>query len=1001
MDGRLFRDGSSSDNHQRGATSEEEEENNSTSIYLQNLSGAKSKVAAINTFLSTSIYPIVLAIETWFNKSVLTSELIHSTKFAAVRRDRIESASVKKDGGGTIIFFDSALACRPFDIVENYSKLVLESTSIAINANGKVTVITAVYIPPNLHKKALVDFRNMVNKLNRRNDVDHMCFCGDFNLPGINWEYSDDDVIFYTPAIKPNTTDRDACESFLEIISEFGLFQINGEANSRGQFLDLVLVSDPEAYVMCSSAIVSNLDQCTNHHSSIAFSVPATSSSWATESTMRRIDFPMTSHKISECNFRGMTPTDFAVCLSEIQQQSTRTITIVKPAWLVKHPWLADSSIYANMYKQQKQSYKRYQTTKSDVDRQLYALLSRSLRELFHSLKAAYMEKVSGTPTANSREFYQLMKSKAGKTLDMPKKLYENGAWLSGDALAKRMFDHLSSNFSDDDKFFSIDDESAKDELKQIHSRHFVQTAFWDDVDGMPTADEILSEIANLKARKGVGPHGISASLLQYNSAALIQPIFEQISHIFENGICPQFWKTSFLQPIPKKGALNDLRNYRGIAISSCLPKLLDKIIARRLKQAAEKIISPKQHGFLPKRSTTTGLLETSQLIHQSINSGHQVDVVYFDISRAFDKLNHRILAAKLAGYGMPLNLFLTTMSFVLNRRYQLKMHDTPSDHVAMPYSSIPQGSCCGPVLYIFMSNDSLDLNNADDENQTIVSAYADDTKLARIIKSNDDINILQRDINTFSKWCRDNRLLLNAAKTTFMSFAKRTRKFESTYALDGGIIKRSTSVRDLGIVFDERLVFRQHIEQVVHRAESMLAVACRYAREAGNQSLIFKVFQVHIAPLLEYNSIVWSQNATGLSLMIESVKRKATRMALAIPPNPAAFNYIPYTTRCQRLNTLTLEHRRQILLVVSAIKIIKGKMQCEWAPFLVDSLIRDRATRRPNILTEDSSMTSKSPIAIMMRTVNKFAPFFRINETALTTKTRLKCHLLSLYDEE
>lgn len=98
----------------------------------------------------------------------------------------------------------------------------------------------------------------------------------------------------------------------------------------------------------------------------------------------------------------------------------------------------------------------------------------------------------------------------------------------------------------------------------------------------------------------------------------------------------------------PKKGNLLDVQNYRGICQQSVIPKLFDRLLTQKLFAHVRDEIPKSQHGFIDKRSTCTNLCEMTQFIREQFKQGYQVDVVYMDFSKAFDRIDHGILARKL-----------------------------------------------------------------------------------------------------------------------------------------------------------------------------------------------------------------------------------------------------------------------------------------------------------------------------------------------------------------
>lgn len=199
-----------------------------------------------------------------------------------------------------------------------------------------------------------------------------------------------------------------------------------------------------------------------------------------------------------------------------------------------------------------------------------------------------------------------------------------------------------------------------------------------------------------LNAQKDPGPMEISAAFLQYNIEKITPVLRNCINSVFITGRIPDEWKNCYV--IPKKGSLIEIENHRGIAIQSCLPKLLDRIITRMLYETLEPIISEQQHGFLKGRSTVTNLMEITQLIHSNLKKS-QIDVIYFDFSKAFDQIRHDYLAIKLCKLSVRFNFFKIIMEFIIGRSYILKIDGEPTEFVISPKRSVPQGSHSGPIL--------------------------------------------------------------------------------------------------------------------------------------------------------------------------------------------------------------------------------------------------------------------------------------------------------------
>ena len=132
-----------------------------------------------------------------------------------------------------------------------------------------------------------------------------------------------------------------------------------------------------------------------------------------------------------------------------------------------------------------------------------------------------------------------------------------------------------------------------------------------------------------------------------------------------KSGIFPSRWKPSFIIPIFKSGWRKKIENYRGVAILSSFGKLFESLVTQFLTSELLNHISPHQHGFLKGWSTSTNLLEFVNFLVSKIAIGDQVDVIYTDISKAFDKILHSVLLKKLYKIGIHSSMLAWIKSYL------------------------------------------------------------------------------------------------------------------------------------------------------------------------------------------------------------------------------------------------------------------------------------------------------------------------------------------------
>ena len=136
---------------------------------------------------------------------------------------------------------------------------------------------------------------------------------------------------------------------------------------------------------------------------------------------------------------------------------------------------------------------------------------------------------------------------------------------------------------------------------------------------------------------------------------------------ILETAKYPDNWKLVDVKSLLKKGAKNNISNYRPVANLSRLSLSFERLIFKHLYKFIAPKINSSQHGFMKNRSTTSQLVLHLKLLHESLDIGEEVFTLYLNFCKAFDKVNHYLLIEKLKKFRHWWETFAT--SIILSRR--------------------------------------------------------------------------------------------------------------------------------------------------------------------------------------------------------------------------------------------------------------------------------------------------------------------------------------------
>lgn len=246
-----------------------------------------------------------------------------------------------------------------------------------------------------------------------------------------------------------------------------------------------------------------------------------------------------------------------------------------------------------------------------------------------------------------------------------------------------------------------------------------------------------------LKVSKAGGLDGAHPRVLRELSETLAKPLSIIFKTSLRTGRLPRVWKQAAVSSIYKKGSKKQPGNYRPVSLTSVVCKVMETIVRDWIQDhlLRNNLLSTRQFGFIGGRSTTLQLLRAMEDWTDAIDSGQQVDVVYFDFAKAFDSVPHKRLLAKLEAYGITGATLAWIKDFLTGREQKVSINGKSSRWHAVT-SGIPQGSVLGPLCFVVYINDVPEVI------LSLILLFADDTKIYRVIREAYDRHILQQDVH-------------------------------------------------------------------------------------------------------------------------------------------------------------------------------------------------------------------------------------------------------------
>lgn len=547
---------------------------------------------------------------------------------------------------------------------------------------------------------------------------------------------------------------------------------------------------------------------------------------------------------------------------------------------VTKHrvPWYTDECEVAKILR--KTALRRYQRTRSEVDKIAYKRAR--ARAQFVQLAAkrqSWSQYVSSinkdTPIG---KVYKRIGKMKGKQQQHRSPCLTVGDLTTADSAV--VADLLAEKFADTSsgrlyppRFLAIKEAQERQRIdfteiqQQPYNEEISMTEIW----------QALSKSKN----SAPGPDGIHYQMLKRMHPTAVAAMLSLFNKVWNTHQFPVKWRTTTVLAFLKPGKPpSEPASYRPITLSSCVGKLLEKIVNGRLMRhlESENYIAPEQYGFRRHRGTTDALIRLQNETLKARENGAHTVCVFFDMHKAYDTTWRYGILRALHDMDIRGNLALYCEQFLTERYFRVKNGNVLS-RVMAQVEGVPQGSVISCTLFIVALNGIV--SNLPRDVQA--SIYVDDLML---YASSHYLPALTRRmqaaIGGVADWATTHGFVFSPQKTVALHVRPgRARVAAPLLTLNNAPIDFVTETKFLGMIIDEKITWKPHLRALKTSCTRKLDILkCLSKLSWGaDREMLLMIYRSLIRSKIDYGCMVY-QTATKANIaIIDPVHNAALRL--------------------------------------------------------------------------------------------------------------------------
>jgi hypothetical protein len=493
---------------------------------------------------------------------------------------------------------------------------------------------------------------------------------------------------------------------------------------------------------------------------------------------------------------------------------------------------------------------------------------------------------------------------------------------------------------------------------------------------------------------------------LMKDHISTIMPILCHIvNSSISTGVFPSSLRNAIVTPIIKKPSLDpqQLKNFRPVSNLPFLGKLIERVVSSQVASYvnSNNLGEPLQSAYRHTHSTETALLAVQDTLLKAIDNHKAVFLVMIDMSAAFDTVDHHILLQRLSqDFGLAGNVLKWFQSYLTNRSSQVVVSGTASSRLPIKYG-VPQGSVIGPQVFTYYTHP---IGHIIRSHCLHYHIYADDIQ----IFSTFDPTVpgdaacalfkLSRCLQELQTWLATNKLMMNPEKTEFFIVASQvhyTRLQHLNFHLGDAVINPSTSIRNLGAVFDPQMKMTANVTQLSRSLNFQIRNLCRIRRYLDSNTCHNAVRSL-ILSRLDYCSCLLNATSKKNISRLQRIQNRCARLVLKKPRRTHAAPLL------KKLHWLPVDKRIQFRTLVHTFKSLHNL-----SPHYISCLLSIRDTPahflrsstnnclhipKTRTLSGDRAFSTSAPrlwnnLPAMNRSITTLAPFKKNLKTVLFPK--------------